>query len=83
MRVLIQEKDGTRKPIDPEDVVVDGVKLSVIVERLSTLEIAVSKNKDTSDKATKSLTEAVTVLAKDVDTIKKSLVKVMGGTNNA
>lgn len=79
MKVLIQEKDGTRKPIDPKEVMVDGVSLDKILGRLSTLEISVSKNKDSSDKNVEALKSAVTGLAKDVDTIKKSLIKVMGG----
>lgn len=83
MKVLIQEKDGTRKPIDPKDILVGDVALDKILSRLSTLEIAVSRDKESADASIKALKEAVTGLAKDVDTIKKSLIKVMGGQNNA
>lgn len=79
MKVLVQEKDGTRKPIDPKDILVDDVSLDKILSRLSTLEIAVSRNKESADASIKALKEAVTGLAKDVDTAKKSLIKVMGG----
>jgi hypothetical protein len=78
MKVLIQEKDGTRKPIDPKDIMVDGVSLDKVLSRLSTLEIAVPKNKESADGSIKALKEAVTGLAKDVDTIKAYLVKQGG-----
>ena len=78
MKVLIQEKDGTRKPIDPKDILVGDVSLDKILSRLSTLEIAVSKNKESADDSIKALKEAVTGLAKDVDTIKSYLVKQGG-----
>ena len=58
---------------------VGDVSLDKILSRLSTLEIAVSKNKESADDSIKALKEAVTGLAKDVDTAKKSLIKVMGG----
>ena len=78
MKVLIQEKDGTRKPIDPKDILVGDVSLDKILSRLSTLEIAVSKDKESADDSIKALKEAVTGLAKDVDTIKSYLVKQGG-----
>lgn len=78
MKVLIQEKDGTRMPIDPELISVDGTTLKELIAKVKAIGDDVGKNADKQSKGEKRLTDSVRQLAKDVDTIKSYLVKQGG-----
>jgi hypothetical protein len=78
MKVLIQEKDGTRTPIDPELISVDGTTLKELIAKVKSIGDDVGKNADKQSKGEKRLTDSVRQLAKDVDTIKAYLVKQGG-----
>ena len=78
MKVLIQEKDGTRTPIDPELISVDGTTLKELIAKVKAIGDDVDKNADKQSKGAKRLTDSVRQLAKDVDTIKSYLVKQGG-----
>ena len=78
MKVLIQEKDGTRTPIDPELISVDGTTLKELIAKVKSIGDDVGKNADKQSKGEKRLTDSVRQLAKDVDTIKSYLVKQGG-----
>lgn len=78
MKVLIQEKDGTRTPIDPELISVDGTTLKELIAKVKSIGDDVGKNADKQSKGEKRLTDSVRQLANDVDTIKAYLVKQGG-----
>jgi len=78
MKVLIQEKDGTRTPIDPELISVDGTTLKELIAKVKAIGDDVDKNADKQSKGAKRLTDSVRQIAKDVDTIKAYLVKQGG-----